>query len=309
MTGPIAGGVLLLDKPVGWTSNAALGRARRLLGRAKAGHTGTLDPFASGLLPITVGEAGKFSRYLLDSDKRYVATLCLGATSTTGDPEGAVSPTGRPLPSHREQIENVLKSFLGEQYQTPPMHSALKQQGIPLYELARKGIEVPREPRRIQVRTLELQDWQGSAELAVAVHCSKGTYVRVLAEDIGKVLGCGAYLTALRRTAVGPFDVGQAIDLKDFEAMGEPERWQRLLPCATLVAGLPRVELDACAARDLLDGKHPRYSGEAVEEVQAWGPGPVFLGVASVKDTETGRHLKPVRLMSPSALPLVDFPS
>lgn len=303
MTSTVLAGVLLLDKPVGWTSNAALGRARRLLSGAKAGHTGTLDPFASGLLPITVGEAGKFSRYLLDADKRYVATLRLGATSTTGDPEGEVTLTGAPLPATQAEIERVLKSFLGDQEQIPPMHSALKQQGVPLYQLARKGLEVPRAPRRIRVHSLGLQSWNSADELVLEVLCSKGTYVRVLAEDVGRSLGCGAYLTALRRTAVGPLTIEQAIDLKELEAIEAGARSGRLLPCADLLASLPRIQLESRAARDLLDGKHPLFFGQAKGELQVWGPGNVFLGVARALEDLNGARLVPVRLMSPTVLP------
>ncbi|MBL8518239.1 MAG: tRNA pseudouridine(55) synthase TruB [Betaproteobacteria bacterium] len=304
MTGAFPGGVLLLDKPIGWTSNAALGRARRLLGGVKAGHTGTLDPFASGLLPITVGEAGKFSRYSLEADKRYEATLKLGQTSTTGDPEGEVSATGATLPSDPAKVERVLHSFLGEQDQVPPMHSALKQQGVPLYELARKGLEVPRMPRRIQIHAIQLLDWSERDTLRVDVRCSKGTYVRVLAEDIGHALGCGAYLTALRRTAVGVLSIGQAIDLEGFDRVAAEQRLHRLLPASVMLSNLPRVDLDSRAARDLLDGKHPEVMDvNAVGEVQAWGPHEVFLGVAKVARGMAGTRLVPVRLMSSFVLP------
>jgi tRNA pseudouridine55 synthase len=304
MTAPALSGVLLLDKPLGWTSNAALGRARRLLGGVKAGHTGTLDPFASGLLPITVGEAGKFSRYSLDADKRYEATLKLGAISTTGDPEGVVSATGKDLPGELPAVEGVLRAFLGEQDQIPPMHSALKQQGVPLYELARKGLEVARAPRRIHVHALNLLDWRERDTLKVDVHCSKGTYVRVLAEDIGRALGCGAYLTALRRTAAGTLHVSQAIDLKELEMLEPDQRPDRLLPASLLLTALPRVDLDGRSARDLLDGKHPAAADIVGEgEVQAWGPGEVFLGVAKAVRGAAGKRLVPVRLMSPFVLP------
>lgn len=303
MADPVVGGVLLLDKPVGWTSNAALGRVRRLLDGVKAGHTGTLDPFASGLLPITVGEAGKFSRYLLDADKRYEATLCLGAVSTTGDPEGSVTQTGLPLPANRHAIEQALRGFMGEQSQIPPMHSALKQQGVPLYELARKGLEVPRTPRQIHVHGLSLLEWTGECMLVLDVHCSKGTYVRVLAEDIGRALGCGAYLTALRRTGVGPFSIRQAVDLKGFECLTLAERRAQLRPPESLLSGMPRVDLDRQSARDLLNGKHPQVTGVSLGEVQAWGPDSVFLGVARVSQAGAGNYLIPARLMSPSVLP------
>jgi tRNA pseudouridine55 synthase len=303
MAVPEIGGVLLLDKPEGWTSNAALGRTRRLLGGVKAGHTGTLDPFASGLLPITVGEAGKFSRYLLDADKRYEATLKLGAVSTTGDPEGEISPTDTQLPTSWATIQQVLESFMGMQDQTPPMYSALKQQGVPLYKLARQGLEVPRAPRQIQIHELRVLDWQGGDCLTLQVLCSKGTYVRVLAEDIGQALGCGAYLTGLRRTAVGPLDIAHAIDIKGLEALPEDGRADRLLPGSTLVSGLPKVQLDRQSARALLDGKHPNFPGQLAGEVQAWGPEGVFLGVASALAASQGSRLVPVRMMSPTVLP------
>jgi tRNA pseudouridine55 synthase len=302
MTGSVDG-LLLLDKPVGWTSNAALGRARRLLGGVKAGHTGTLDPFASGLLPVTVGEAGKFSRYLLDSNKRYEARLKLGYASTTGDPEGICSATGGPLPTSRAVIERVLDGFRGEQDQIPPMHSALKQQGVPLYELARKGLEVPRPPRRICIHSLVMLAWSGGDEVVIDVCCSKGTYIRVLAEDIGRSLGCGAYLTGLRRTEVGLLNIGQAIELAELEQLPPEERLHRLLPPATLLAALPRIDIDLKTARELLNGKHPDFTGDAAGEAQVWAAGSIFVGVASVQSGGSAKRLTPVRMMSPSVLP------
>ncbi len=303
MIGSSLGGILLLDKPEGWTSNAALGRSRRLLGGVKAGHTGTLDPFATGLLPVTVGEAGKFSRYLLDADKRYVATLKLGEVSTTGDPEGTISRSGAVSALDVLQIEEALKRFLGEQNQTPPMHSALKQNGTPLYKLARQGIEVSREPRRIIIHELTLLAWDGKDTLSVEVLCSKGTYIRVLAEDIGRMLGCGAYLTGLRRTAVGPFRIDEAVDLKTLEEMEPDSRHACLVHPGLLLCGLPRVDLTAKAARELLNGKHPRIVSDLEGEVQAWGPSEVLLGVANAVRTPDGIQLVPQRLMSPGVLP------
>ncbi|MDX2220087.1 MAG: tRNA pseudouridine(55) synthase TruB [Burkholderiales bacterium] len=303
MTGLVDGGVLLLDKPVGWTSNAALGRARRLLGGVKAGHTGTLDPFASGLLPVTVGEAGKFSRYLLDADKRYEAHLKLGFISSTGDPEGAITATGGSVPSSRTVLDQVLLGFMGDLDQIPPMHSALKQQGVPLYELARKGLEVPRAPRRICIHTLDVLAWSGGDELVIDVRCSKGTYIRVLAEDIGRALGCGAYLTELRRTEVGPMNISQAIELSDFEQLQPGERTLRLLPPATLLAALPRIEIDGKTARDLLSGKHPGFVGNATGELQAWAVEGIFIGVVRASGDGPTKRLAPVRMMSPSVLP------
>lgn len=296
-------GVLLLDKPVGWTSNAALGRARRLLGGVKAGHTGTLDPFASGLLPITVGEAGKFSRYVLDSDKRYLATLRLGHVSTTGDPEGEVTVTGVSNALTLSKIEGVLASFLGEQRQIPPMHSALKQNGVPLYRLARQGVEVERPARNIRIHAIRLESWDGSEALIVDVHCSKGTYVRVLAQDIGRELGVGAYLTGLHRIGAGAFGISEAISLAALEEEVPETRLSHLRPASCLVSGLPRVTLDRTDARALLDGKHPETTLTGHGEVQAWGPNDTFLGVAALNTDRGGARLIPVRLMSPNVLP------
>lgn len=295
--------MLLLDKPVGWSSNAALGKVRRLFGGAKGGHTGTLDPFASGLLPITLGEAGKFSRFLLNADKRYLATLRLGWRSSTGDIEGELSPQGSIPEVGREEISRRLFEMLGLQSQVPPMHSAIKRDGIPLYELARKGIEVPREARTIQIFALDLVDQPSEDVWVVDVLCSKGTYVRVLAEDIGRRFDCGAYLTGLRRTAVGDLVIGQAVTIEQLEALDDSGRMNCLLPAGRLVAGLPAVHLDGAAARLLLDGRHPVAPDGPDGEVSVWGPGQSFLGVATRKAGRTGCVLVPVRLMSPQVLP------
>jgi len=296
-------GVLLLDKPIGWTSNAALGRARRLLGGVKAGHTGTLDPFASGLLPITVGEAGKFSRYVLDSDKRYLATLRLGHVSTTGDPEGEVTATSATNVLSLGGIEGVLARFLGAQQQIPPMHSALKQNGVPLYRLARQGVEVERPARSICIHGLQLESWDGGESLVVDVHCSKGTYVRVLVQDIGRALGVGAYLTGLHRIGAGAFRISEAITLAALEELEPQTRLAYLRPASSLVSGLRKVTLDHSGARALLDGKHPETVMTGQGEVQAWGPNDTFLGVAELKAEGAGARLVPVRLMSPNVLP------
>lgn len=299
-------GLLLLDKPVGWSSNAALGKARRLFGGAKGGHTGTLDPFASGLLPITLGEAGKFSRFLLDADKRYRATLRLGWHSTTGDVEGEVTQEGCAPTIGDQDIMAGLQQMLGDQTQIPPMHSALKRDGVPLYELARKGIEVPREPRAIRIFALQLVERPAADTWIIDVHCSKGTYIRVLAEDIGRRFGCGAYLTGLRRTGVGSLDVTQSITVEGLEQCDEAARLNLLLPASRLVTGLPQVRLDQTAARMLLDGRHPSVPA-GVEgqggEVAVWGPDDCFVGVAERKQGRSGKVLVPVRLMSPDVLP------
>lgn len=245
-------GVLLLDKPVGLTSNDALQRARRLFSAAKGGHTGTLDPLASGLLPLCFGEATKFSADLLDADKTYEAILRLGITTDSGDAEGQVVAT-RPVVVSQVDIEAALQRFRGDIMQVPPMHSALKRDGKPLYELARQGVEVEREARPVSIRSLDLQSFTGD-NLSLRVRCSKGTYIRVLATDIGEALGCGAYLTALRRTAVADLDLTGAVSLAAVEALPEEERDNCLQPLDTLLLRLPRVDLDAPAAERFSHG-------------------------------------------------------
>ncbi|MBL8442114.1 MAG: tRNA pseudouridine(55) synthase TruB [Betaproteobacteria bacterium] len=245
-------GVLLLDKPVGLTSNDALQRARRLFSAAKGGHTGTLDPLASGLLPLCFGEATKFSADLLDADKTYEASLRLGITTDSGDAEGQVVAT-RPVVVSQVDIEAALQRFRGDIMQVPPMHSALKRDGKPLYELARQGVEVEREARPVSIRSLDLQSFTGD-NLSLRVRCSKGTYSRVLATDIGEALGCGAYLTALRRTAVADLDLTGAVSLAVVEALPEEERDNCLQPLDTLLLRLPRVDLDAPAAERFSHG-------------------------------------------------------
>lgn len=235
-------GVLLLDKPGGMTSNRALQSARRLLGAAKAGHTGTLDPMATGLLPLTFGEATKFAADLLDADKSYRATVRLGMTTTTGDAEGEVVATA-PVKVTAADVDAVLLRFTGTIDQVPPMYSALKRNGRPLYELARAGIEVERAPRPVSIHRLERVEHIGN-DLTLEVDCSKGTYVRVLAEDIGRALGCGAHLAALRRTRVGRLTLEGAVTLQALEEMPADARRKCLQAVDTLVASLPKIELD-----------------------------------------------------------------
>jgi tRNA pseudouridine55 synthase len=241
-------GVLLLDKPAGLGSNAALQTAKRLYRAAKAGHAGTLDPLASGLLPVLFGEATKFSQFALDADKEYVAHARLGVTTTTGDAEGEVlERRGVAVPA--QALEPVLARFRGEIEQVPPMHSALKHGGRPLYELARQGLEVARRARRVRVHALDLLGFDGET-LELRVRCSKGTYVRTLAEDLGRALGCGAHLSALRRVVAGRFNVADAATLESLAAETPEARDRRLLPAEGLLEGLPRVDLpDALAAR------------------------------------------------------------
>ena len=240
-------GVLLLDKSSGMTSNSALQSARRLFSAAKAGHTGTLDPLATGLLPVCFGEATKFSADLLDADKTYEAEVLFGITTDTGDSEGEAIRTCSP---HfvLSDLEVVLGRFRGPITQIPPMYSALKREGKPLYELARQGVEVERQPREVTIHELQLLDFSGN-RCRLRVSCSKGTYIRTLAEDIGNALGCGAHLTALRRTRVGSLTIIGAVTLDQLSAIAEDERTAYLQPPDALLQTLPIVRLnedDAC---------------------------------------------------------------
>lgn len=210
-------GVLLLDKPVGISSNDALIRAKRVMNAKKAGHTGTLDPFATGLLPICFGEATKFSQDLLDADKTYETVVHLGIATSTGDTEGEVLKTSEAVSFSQDEIESALAKFRGDILQVPPMYSALKRDGKPLYEYARAGVELEREARPVTIFELRLLNWT-SPFLTLRVTCSKGTYIRVLGEDIGNALGCGAHLNALRRVRVGSLGIERAVSLMDMEA-------------------------------------------------------------------------------------------
>ncbi len=235
-------GVLLLDKPLGLSSNDALQKARRLFSAAKGGHTGTLDPMATGLLPLCFGEATKFSADLLDADKTYEAVLQLGVTTDSGDAEGQVIETAT-VNVEKDQILEALSRFIGDIQQIPPMHSALKRNGRPLYELARQGIEVERAPRAVTIHSIECLDFSGD-RVTVRVACTKGTYIRVLATDVGKVLACGAHLAALRRIAVGKLDLARAVTLDELMASEEDGRGVYLQPVDALLNTLPKIELD-----------------------------------------------------------------
>jgi tRNA pseudouridine55 synthase len=286
-------GVLLLDKPPGFSSTQALARAKRLLGASKAGHTGTLDPFATGLLPLAFGEATKFSRFVIDSRKSYEATLCLGRVSTSGDPEGEVSESGDPA-ACLGRIDEVLRRFLGPQQQTPPMHSAVHVNGKRLYEYARAGEEVARPSRQVEIESLAKISIAGR-DLRIAVTCSKGTYIRTLAIDIGEALGCGAYLTALRRTAAGPFRLEDAVTL---EALGQGIPWARdqLRRPEVLVSGLPRRDTGAEDEWRFCQGQV--IAVEAAVQGSEWavfGPGGRLLGVGRA---EVAGRLAPIRLMA-----------
>ena len=294
-------GVLLFDKPIGLSSNSAVGRVKRFFDAAKAGHTGTLDPFATGLLPITLGEASKFSRFLLDAIKGYTAELKLGITTTTGDPEGKVVETS-PVSVSPLQIEEVLSRFMGAQNQIPPMYSALKRDGVPLYKLARRGIEVERAPRRVTIDELALRTWDGRDRLVIDVTCSKGTYIRVLAEDIGRELGCGAYLTALRRTRVGGFDVGRAWTPEALELLDQGGRDALLLPPEMLAADLPALTVEEASTQALGNGRRlPWACSQSLGERRVYSPAGVFMGICSLVEDAGETWLVPVRLMSVSA--------
>lgn len=276
-------GVLLLDKPLGITSQTAVTKARHLLVAAKAGHTGTLDPMASGLLPVCFGEATKFSHMLLNSDKTYAATIKLGVTTTTGDLEGEV--TGRSVAVYTlTDIEAVLRRFRGESMQIPPMYSALKHEGQPLYKYARAGKEIPREARPIKIIALDVVSLQNDA-LRITVTCGKGTYIRVLAEDIGHALGCGACLAELRRIAVGAFQLDQgALTLEDLERVAPDMRAACLLPVDSLVASLPRTDLDRQQARRIVSGQVVEQQCAACAGLtRIYGPDQEFLGVAEIQ--------------------------
>jgi tRNA pseudouridine55 synthase len=274
-------GVLLLDKPAGFSSNQALQKARWLFQAEKAGHTGTLDPFATGLLPLCLGEAAKFSRFLLDADKRYLAEVRLGVRTSTGDPEGEVLET-HPVAVSEADVRAVLPRFLGDILQTPPMHSALKRDGRPLYEYARQGIELAREARPVTVHSIDLLTLDGDT-LTLRVHCGKGFYVRVLAEDIGIALGCGAHLSGLRREQVGPFSLAEAVTLEALEALDLTARDAWLQPSEVLVVGLARLNLGPEAAWQLRHGQAIWSAGLKVGDMLgAYGPDGAFLGVVQV---------------------------
>ena len=285
-------GVLLLDKPVGPSSSAVLQAVKRLLGVRKAGHAGTLDPLASGLLPLLFGEATKFAQFGLDAAKEYVADVTLGEATDTGDADGAVLER-RPVDADDARLAKALQGLRGEIRQVPPMYSALKHGGQPLYALARAGQTVARAARPITIHELELIARRGDS-LRLRVRCSKGTYVRQLAVDLGLALGTVAHLAALRRTAVGRFRIEQSVALEELEALGEqaPQAW--LLPAESLLEELPRLDLDEAQASRFLNG-------QAIELDAAAGTCRVYLREGSllgVGETRPGSGLHPRRLLA-----------
>ena len=286
-----ADGLLLLDKPAGYTSAKALARAKRFLAASKAGHTGTLDPFATGLLPLAFGEATKFTRFLLDASKTYRAVARLGVETSTGDPEGEIIRQAA-VGDFSRNIGDVIASFEGVQQQRPPMHSAVRQGGVRLYELARQGIEVERPAREVTIERIELLSY-GADLLEISVKCSKGTYIRLLAEDIGRRLGCGATLVELQRTAIGSLRIEESVRLEDLESEGPERARKRLLSPEILADCLPRLDLSEADALALLQGKVVRANGSAGEH-RVYGTGGRFLGIARVE----GDTLHAVRLMA-----------
>lgn len=287
----VVNGVLLLDKDGGMTSNTALQKARRLFNAAKAGHTGTLDPMATGLLPVLFGEATKFSHLLLDADKTYVADILLGVTTTTADAEGEVLSRSE-VRCDEAAVRAACARFTGEIEQVPPMYSALKHQGKALYEYARQGVEIAREARRVCIHELEIEALT-LPSLRIKVRCSKGTYIRTLAEDIGQALGCGGHLTALRRVATGPLVLNNAMSLAALEALEEPARMERLLPADTLLLHLPVAQLEADLGRRFCCGNPVPWDAAAEGECRVY-VAQQFVGM--------GRHaagkLEPIRLVA-----------
>jgi len=286
-------GILLLDKPLGFSSNQALQKIKWLLKAAKAGHTGTLDPLATGLLPLCFGEATKFAHYLTDADKTYVATIKLGITTSTGDAEGAVLST---LPVNVNQADFVKASqqFIGEISQVPPMYSALKFEGKALYEYARAGVEIERQSRLVTIHSIKIHSFSGDVAV-ITVTCSKGTYIRTLAEDIGKQLGCGAHLIGLRRIATANYDISQAITIEQFEAMSDEQRLAVLAPADSAVLHLPAITLDDDSVFYLLQGQAVWRSGAIPAGLlRLYSEQQVFLGLGELQPEG---KIAPKRLM------------
>lgn len=292
-------GILLLDKPTGLSSNQALQVVRRALGAAKGGHTGNLDVAASGLLPLCFGEATKVCAFLLDADKRYQAVVKLGETTTSGDAEGEVVTRSAHRPAAVEEVEAALGTLRGPLAQVPPMFSALKHAGQPLYKLARQGIEIPRKARAVEIHALDLTFFDGE-QVGLDIRCSKGTYIRSLAISLGERLGCGAHLTALRRLEAGPFDISRATALDVFQdpAYSQSMLEELLFPMDRALEGLPRTELGAAAAAgfrqgQVVAGETGALAPEAL--VRVYDAAGVFLGMGVVA---AGGRVQPRRLVN-----------
>ena len=289
-------GILLLDKPLGLSSNQALQLAKRLFQAAKAGHTGSLDPLATGLLPICLGEATKFSHFLLDADKSYRALIRLGSTTTTGDAEGEIITTTA-VSATPVALQAALQRLTGDIEQIPPMYSALKHEGKALYEYARAGQNIERPARRVSIYEIQLNSYaQGLVDITVS--CSKGTYIRTLAEDVGRLLGCGAHLAGLRRLTTAHFSLDNALTLEQLDAMPMEMRDQALLPADAALAKLPKVELDADSAHYLLQGQAVWKAGLVEGGPLRLYAGDVFLGMG---ERSADGKIAPRRLLAAKA--------
>ena len=282
-------GVLLLHKPAGMTSNHALQRAKRLFFVEKAGHTGALDPMASGLLPICFGEATKFSQFLLDTDKTYLVSAIFGVRTSTSDAEGEVI-SEKPVTHSQAELEQAMQAFRGDILQVPTMFSALKYQGQPLYRYARQGIEVPREARPISIFRFELLAVNGH-NADFIVHCSKGTYIRTLIDDLGELLGCGAHVSALHRTQVGPFVAEQMVTPAQLDALAEPCHAANefnamdalLLPLDAGIVNMPKLLLTEQQQHRLQHGQHCQVDTADIAAIKLHGPDDSFFGVGQVE--------------------------
>ena len=274
--------MLLLDKPIGYSSNQALQKIKLLYQAAKAGHTGTLDPLATGLLPLCFGEATKFAHFLTDADKVYIATLKFGITTNTGDAEGEVLSV-KDVNFSKMQLEQVCSQFVGVISQIPPMYSALKHEGKAMYEYARAGVEIERAARTITIHNIEINAFDQDTA-TITVKCSKGTYIRTLAENIGEQLGCGAHLIGLRRTATANYQISQAITLEQFEAMSPAQRALLLLPADSAVQHLPAITLDADSTFYLQQGQAIWQSGSVPQGlIRLYNEQHEFLGLGELQ--------------------------
>ncbi|WP_028117611.1 tRNA pseudouridine(55) synthase TruB [Ferrimonas senticii] len=292
--GRLIDGVVLLDKPLGLSSNDALQKVKRIYNANKAGHTGALDPLATGMLPICLGEATKFSQYLLDSDKRYTVVAKLGQRTTTSDADGEIV-SERPVNVSDEQLAKALDGFRGDTMQVPSMYSALKYQGQPLYKYAREGKEVPREARPITVFELNLLRFEGD-EVEMDIHVSKGTYIRTIVDDMGEVLGCGAHVSFLRRTQVANYPYERMVTLPQLEELLRQAEMQEvspkefldpiLLPMDTAVADLPAVEMTEVVASYLLNGQPVQVPGAPLDGIVRlfMGDDKTFIGLGQIDD-------------------------
>ena len=293
-------GILLLDKPAGITSNTALQIVKRLFDACKVGHTGSLDPLATGVLPLCFGEATKFSQFLLDADKRYQATFQLGVITDSGDSDGKALET-RPVPEISDaKLESVLENYRGEISQVPSMFSALKVNGQPLYKFARQGIEIERKSRQVTIHELDVLERQQD-KIKVDVHCTKGTYVRTLAEDIGLELGCGAHVVELRRLAAGPYTVDESVSMEELEALAEDKAQLdvKLQPVSSVVKDWPQVELTEITASYIRQGQPVQIANAPTEGwvsifSESDDPDEEFIGIGEV--TDDGR-IAPRRLV------------